>query len=285
MPSIISVDPFRCRVWKLHDRIVDSITAETCKAEIEAFVEHGQFVPALGRRLLDDPAYDIELIYGARRLFVARHLKRPLLVEVREVSDQDAFVAMHIENQLREDLSPYERGLGYAQWLRTGVFKSQAEIAEALNVSASQISRQLRLARLPAVVVNAFRDAGEISENWGLELMEALEDPRRRPATIRKARALGNNSPRLAGRHVYNKLLAPTERGRKPRKEVHDRVVLGANGTPLFRVRQQCASIALILPADKVSQRCLDRIESSVADILQLSVAQTCDTHAAGITS
>lgn len=274
MQSIISVDPFKCRLWKLHNRHADTINEETCKAEIEAFIEHGQLVPALGRRLRNDPDHEIELIYGARRLFVARHLRRPLLVEVREVSNRDAFVAMHAENQLREDLSPYERGLGYAHWLRTGVFKSQIEIAEALNVSASQVSRLLRLARLPAVVVNAFRDSGEISESWGLDLMEALDDPQRRTATIRTARALGSNNPRFAGRHVYSKLLAPVERGRKSRTAVHDKVVLGMDGAPLFRIRHQCSSVALILPAKKVPQRCLAHIESSLITILQRSAAQ-----------
>ncbi|MET0660526.1 MAG: ParB N-terminal domain-containing protein, partial [Steroidobacteraceae bacterium] len=74
MRSISAVDPFKCRVWKLHNRRQESITELTCKAEIEAFIAHGQFVPALGRPLHDDPDHEIELIYGARRLFVARHL-------------------------------------------------------------------------------------------------------------------------------------------------------------------------------------------------------------------
>lgn len=274
MRSIMPVDPFKCRVWKLHNRHEDTINEQTCKAEIEAFVEHGQFVPALGRRLRDDPDHEIELIYGARRLFVARHLKRPLLVEVREVSDRDAFVAMHMENRLREDISPYERGLGYAQWLRTGVFKSQIEIAQTLNVSASQVSRLLRLARLPAVVVDAFRNSEEISENWGLELMDALEDPKRRAATIRTARALSSDSPRLAGRNVHRKLLAPVGRGRKPKAEVHDLVVLGTSGAPLFRIRHQLKSIALILPAEKVPRSRLDRIEAALLAILKPSAAQ-----------
>lgn len=241
MRSIMSVDPFKCRVWKLHNRHEDTINEQTCKAEIEACVEHGQFVPALGRRLRDDPDHEIELIYGARRLFVARHLKRPLLVEVREVSDRDAFVAMHMENRLREDISPYERGLGYAQWLRSGVFKSQSEIAQTLNVSASQVSRLLRLARLPAVVVDAFRNSEEISENWG---------------------------------NVHRKLLAPVGRGRKPKAEVHDLVVRGTSGAPLFRIRHQLKSIALILPAEQVPRSRLDRIEAALLAILKPSAAQ-----------
>jgi ParB-like chromosome segregation protein Spo0J len=67
-------------------------------------------VPALGRPLHGDLEFDVEIIYGARRLFVARHLNMPLQVELREMSDREALVAMDIENRLRTDISPYERG-------------------------------------------------------------------------------------------------------------------------------------------------------------------------------
>lgn len=273
MRSIRAVDPFKCRVWKLHNRREETINEHTCKAEIEAFIEHGQFVPALGRPVHEDSQCEIELIYGARRLFVARHLKRPLLVEVREICDRDAFVALHVENRLREDISPYERGLGYAQWLRTGVFKSQSEIAQTLNVSAAQVSRLLRLTRLPAVVVAAFRSCDEISESGGLDLMNALEDPARRAAILRIARALGCSSPRLSGRDVHRRLLATVERGRKPRTETHDRVVLGTGGAPLFRIRQQRKAVALILPVESIPRSRLDCIEATLVAILRQAAA------------
>ena len=72
MRSVIYVNAFRCQMWALHDRLEDYVTAASCKAEIESFQKHGQLVPALGRALKGNPDYDIELIYGARRLFVAR---------------------------------------------------------------------------------------------------------------------------------------------------------------------------------------------------------------------
>src|ERR1700678_2391533 len=123
--SLRKVNPFRCRVWTLHDRIEEHITEESCRTEIDSFAVHGQVVPVLGRPVLGDPNFDVELIYGARRLFVARHLNQPLLVELCDLSDFEAIVAMDIENRQRSDISPYERGVAFATWLRTGHFASQ----------------------------------------------------------------------------------------------------------------------------------------------------------------
>jgi ParB family transcriptional regulator, chromosome partitioning protein len=178
--EIVFINPFRCRLWDLHDRIETHITEESCRAEIESISRHGQIVPALGRPLRGTPDYDVELICGARRLFVARHIKRDLAVELREISDREALILMDTENRQRTDISPYERGMSYARWLRSGHFQSQDDVARALKISAAQVSRLLKVARLPAVVVDAFADPTEIHESWGLDLMAALEDPERR---------------------------------------------------------------------------------------------------------
>lgn len=269
MQSIIHVNPFRCQMWSLHDRIETYITEETCRAEIDSFMKHGQLVPVLGRALRGDPNYDIELIYGARRLFVARHINKPLKVEVREMSDREALIAMDIENRQRTDISPYERGQSYARWLRSGHFQSQDDIARALKVSSSQVSRLLKLARLPTVVVDAFASPAEICEGWGLDLINALEDAERRQAVIRRARAIGTLVPRPSGRDVYRQLLIVPAVRAKLKPKVCAEVVKDAQGTPLFRVRQQTKSVAIVVPMSRMSTRSLEQIRMSVAEILQ----------------
>jgi ParB family chromosome partitioning protein len=268
MGSVISVSPFRCRVWKLHDRLEELINEKSCKDEIESFQEHGQLVPVMGRRVMEE-GFDVELIYGARRLFVARHINAALLVEMRDISDRDAIVAMDIENRQRKDISPYERGLSYARWLRAGYFESQDEVARALKVSASQVSRLLTLARLPSVVVDAFGCPGEICEGWGLGLAEALEQPERRKSTIQAAREIAAVSPRPHSKEVYRQLLASSVPGRKLKQASHDKVVRGKDGLPLFRIKYRRDSVALILPIEKVSAKSLESIESAIANVLQ----------------
>jgi len=269
VPEIVSLNPFRCRMWSMHDRIEGYVSEETCRAEIDSFERHGQLVPVLGRSLPNDPDHDVELIYGARRLFVARYINKPLLVELRDLSDQEAIVAMDIENRHRADISPYERGLSYARWLRAGSFQSQDAIARALQVSCSQVSRLLKLARLPTVIIGAFGSPLEIREGWGLSLMDALDDPCRREATVRKARAITASARRPSAREIYAALLAASAPGRAPRLRTRDTVIKDSNGTPLFRLKHQQCSVALVLPRDKMSLECLESVCGAVAQVLQ----------------
>jgi ParB family chromosome partitioning protein len=256
-------------VWHLHDRLEEDINDDTCRAEIESFRKHGQLIPAIGRRTAVSDDYDIELICGARRLFVARHIKQPLLVELHDFTDREALVAMDLENRQRKDISPYERGLSFARWLSSGHFESQDDIVRALRISASQVSRLLKFARLPAVVVDAFDSPASICEIWGLQLATALENPDFRQAIVSVARSIvAGGEPRPPAAEVYRRLLAAMS-GRKPRKLSRDKIVKSVDGSPLFRVRQQSLAIALLLPMDRVSATQLASIEAAVAAILQ----------------
>jgi ParB family chromosome partitioning protein len=253
----------------LNPRLEFNVTEESCRKEIESFARYGQLVPVLGRALKSDPDHDVELIYGTRRLFVARHLNQPILVELRDMSDQAAIVAMDVENRHRADISPYERGLSYARWIRSGCFQSQDELARALKVSSSQVCRLLKLARLPSVLINAFKVPSEICEGWGLDLIEALDNPAMREPLLQKARLIASVSPRPDAREVYRQLLAAAVPGRKLKKKAHDDVIKDNRGAPLFRVRHQTSAVTLILPVAKLSARALERICSSTAAILQ----------------
>jgi ParB family chromosome partitioning protein len=269
MPHIVSVNPFRCRMWDLHDRPEQFIVEDTCRAEISSFEKHGQLIAALGRPVRGDPDYDIELICGARRLFVARHLNVQLLVEVREMTDRAAVIAMDIENRQRLDVSPYERGLSFARFLRAGHFESQEDLARALKISQSQVSRLLTLAHLPSVVVSAFTNPLEIREGWGPDLAAALRDAKKREAIIARARTLASASPRHSAVEIYQQLVAASVPGRKVRARSHDEVVTDVDGTPLFRIRSQEKAIAVLLPRDRMSQERLNAVRDAVRDALR----------------
>lgn len=279
MQSIVMVNPFRCRVWSLHDRLEGEITEETCRTEIESFSKHGQLIPVLGRPVPNDSSYEVELICGARRLFAARHINIPLKVELRELSDHDALIAMDIENRQRVDVSPYERGISYAHWLREGHFKSQDDISRALRISASKVSRLLKVSRLPSVIVNAFRTPLEIREEWALDLVDALEDTGRRGLTIQRARSIADSRARPPARDVYQQLLLAPAKGRKRRVKPHDEVVKSQNGVPLFRIRRQTNTIAVLLPLDRISEPALSEIRKVIADILESIGSERSDTR------
>lgn len=269
MKNLLQLNPFRCRMWSLHDRLENHITRDNCKEEIESFKRHGQTVPVLGRTLLEDSDYDTELIFGARRLFVARLLNVPLLVDLQQITDKEAIVAMDIENRQRVQISPYERGVSYARMLRKGLFASQEDLSCALQVSASQVSRLLKVAKLPAVVVAAFPSPVEICESWGLDILEVLEDPSRRPAALRRARAIAHQAHGLRPVEVYQQLISRSGARRPINMRPRDRVVKCADGRPLFRIRYQSNSIALLLPTERTTARTLTGIRKVLTDILQ----------------
>ena len=273
--EVMAVNPFRCRLWALHDRLEETINEETCKSEIESFLKFGQVVPALGRPLPRHSGYDVEIICGARRLFVARHLNKELLVEVRELSDHDAIVAMDIENHERREISAYELGLCYKAWLRDGVFASQEEIARRLRRSPSQICRYLKVAQLPAVIVGAFSTPLEICERWGIELADSWADPARRGAVARVARELTAQYPRLAAEEVYRRLVGSSAKGRKVRRQFHDEVVKDERGVPLFRIAMRRRWMCFLVPTEVVSAEVAGEIRSKLREVLQSSKASS----------
>lgn len=269
MAEIVSANPFRCRVWDMHDRHDHMIDESTCRIEIRSFSDHGQLIAALGRPLRGDPDHDIELICGARRLFIARHLNIPLRVDLQEMTDRAAVIAMDIENRQRRDVSPYERGMCFARILRGGYFDSQEDLARSLKISQSQVSRLLALARLPAAVISAFSNPMDIRECWGLDLVGILQDASKREATIARARILGSTSPKPSAVDVYQQLISISVAGRRVRTRSHDEVVTDVDGTPLFRIRPQDKTIAVLLPRAQISEGTLDAVREAVRGVLQ----------------
>jgi ParB family chromosome partitioning protein len=266
MPTI-AINPLRCRVWNMHSRLDENLTEESCRSQIASFEKHGQLIPVLGRKLRGNSGYDVELIYGARRLFVARHLNVPLIVELRDISDRDGIIAMDLENRLRQDVSAYERGVSYDRWLREGYFESQDEIARSLQVSPAQVSRLLKLARLPAAVLEAFGNATEICEVWGAELAGLLNDPETERRVLQAARIIAAISPRPPCSEIYKQLRTAAKID--PTSKNADRIVKDERGEELFRVKHQRDAIVISVSMDLLSRQSLEQIEEAIVEAME----------------
>jgi ParB/RepB/Spo0J family partition protein len=277
--SWMVADPFRCRVWNLSDRIEDYVTADSCRAEIASFERNGQLVPVVGRLLQGDPDFDIEIVCGTRRLFVARHLGIPIRVEVRELTDRQAAVAIEAENSLRKQTSPYERGLWLAKLLRNGIYRSRDEMARDLGITPTQVSRLLKFAELPAIIIGAFPSPHDILESWGVELHKAWRDERRRLLTER-CRSLGTTTPRPAAATVYQTLVAARRLGRRPRTPATRRVVKSPDGLTLLRFERQLTEIVLRIPNALVNPTIEAELTEMVAAVLTRRAATTAESRA-----
>lgn len=267
------VSPFRCRVWTQHSRPEEQLTDVACKSLRESIEKNGQHQPTLGRPVSDDPDCDIEIICGARRHAVARALGRDLLIEVRHMTDADAYVAMYEENLLREGDSPYVRGRILLRALRSGTYSSQESLGRAFNLSHSSVSRLLTLAQLPTVIVSAFRSPDEIRESWGVELFKLFSQDRKRDEVTARARTVAAKPQRPSAREVYETLITPFGGRRRNNRPYRNMPILGTTNAILFHEQDQLEKVMYIIPKSFLSPNCRDAIKQSIVHILEEGLA------------
>lgn len=198
------IDPARCRIWERHNRDYAALSEQRCEDLIESVLAQGkQEVPAIVRRVTGDPAHDFEVICGARRhwtvswLRANNHPEVRYLVEIRDLTDEQAFRISDLENRAREDLSDMERARDYLQALGLYYGGKQKDMAKRLNQSEAWLSRYLDLARLPDELVSAFPDPFELKISHITALKPLLKPEESRSlvlaeaARIREARESG----------------------------------------------------------------------------------------------
>lgn len=176
------VDPATCVMWERHNRAYELLTEANCRELIDSIRAQGQQeFPAIVRRRSGEGA-DYEVICGARRHFAISWLRANnypqfrYLVEVRDLTDEEAFRLADIENRDRADLSDYERARDYARALDLYYGGKQKAMAARLEVSEAWLSRYLYLARLPEVVVRAWPQITDLKELHARILRPLLSD-------------------------------------------------------------------------------------------------------------
>jgi len=267
--AIEQVEPAKCTLWQFHERFGDELSSQSCGELIASIQRHGQRHPALGRRLAQAPRAKIELIYGGRRLFAATHLGVKLLVDVREIDDREAIVEMEIENRLRTDISPYERGMSYRRWLNARLFASQAELAKELGVSEAQVSRLLRYADLPAAVVGAFDAVQSIREEWAVALAKICQDTTRRQGILRRAREVSQGERHYSPQVVFRRLISATHLVGREAPRTRDEIVKAPSGQPMYRVAIRAKAIHFIVPRDRLSDYLVHELKRQLTSTLE----------------
>lgn len=198
------VDPAQCRMWSHHNRRYDLLNEQRCADLIESFKAMGkQQFPAIVRRVEGEGDALYEVICGARRHWTATYLGWKLLVEVRDMDDEEAFRIADIENRSRTDISDYERAVDYKNALQL-YYTSQKQMAERLEVSVTWLSRFLAMADMPKEVVEAYRDVTEIRERQYREIAKWLKDRKTKDKVLAKAKTLHGKD--LDGKQVWAEL-------------------------------------------------------------------------------
>jgi ParB family transcriptional regulator, chromosome partitioning protein len=156
------VEPSQCKIWDRHNRNFELLNEIRCKDLIDQFKETGkQEFPGIVRLIEGGGEIKYEIICGARRYWTSKYLGWKYFVEIRVLSDEEAFRLSDIENRAREDISDYERALDYKNALGH-YYQNQVQMASRLEVSTSWLSRYLDITDLPEEIVKAYRDITEI---------------------------------------------------------------------------------------------------------------------------
>ena len=267
------VDPGRCRMWANHNREYAGLSVERCHDLIESLKAQGkQEMAAIVRRVRDDPAYDFEVVCGARRHWSISWLRRNnypefrFLIEVRELSDEEAFRLGDLENRARDDITDLERSRDYLKALPLHYGGRQDVMAERLRVSTSWLSRYLDLARLPEELVQAFASPHDLRIRHIVSLKPLLKPEHKRDLVLAAAASLaarrrGGESVPSAAPEVIRCLEAaskPPAMSGAPKKsgKPQSEVIMSGAGMPIITIeRRDRRTVTLKLAHGKGASR------------------------------
>ena len=251
------VDPARCRIWEHHNRDYQALSEQRCADLIESIKgKPSQEVPAIVRRVSGVTGIDFEIIAGARRHWAVSWLREHnypevrYFIEIRELTDEQAFRLSDLENRAREDLSDLERARDYLKALGLYYGGRQKDMAQRMGVSESWLSRYLDLARLPQDIFGAFADPFELKISHIGQLKPILKGDSTRAQVLARAREIrqqrdaGESAP-AAAPEVIRALLkaaeveaAPKKSGmaHAPKKSGTGEIIRNAAGAAILRI-------------------------------------------------
>jgi ParB/RepB/Spo0J family partition protein len=197
---VVSVDPKRCKMWEFADRDPQGLNEEECKDLLDTMSPpNKQLIPALGRKLNDDPDYDYELIYGNRRRWVCDYYNINLEVKLTDDDDHACLKHMHDENAPRKDISAMERARSFYRQLNavgkdgeylfaTDGKPSSNQLAKHLTESRATIQRAISAAPLWDMksACEVLGDVRNLSIPMAIKLVKANQDEPKRFETAVK---------------------------------------------------------------------------------------------------
>lgn len=148
----------------------------------ESVKQKGVVVPILVRPIKDAKT-KYQIVYGERRWRVSCDIakknggvkKATIPAIVKNLSDDDAFDLMTIENLQREDLTPLEEAKTFMNYLNKRGAESLPDLAERIGINPSYIRRRTAVLSLPEEILAAW-EGGKIAFGH-LEQLVRVDDP------------------------------------------------------------------------------------------------------------
>ena len=128
---------------------------------VESIIQKGIIEPIIVRSKSGKNT-DYEVVAGDRRLKAAclvsknKNVQSKIPAIIRELSDEEAFDFMIIENLQREDLTPFEEAQSFKQYFEKKGKGSIPELAARIGKSAGYIRRKIAVLSLPENILKAW---------------------------------------------------------------------------------------------------------------------------------
>ena len=156
---IHEIDPKLIHRWVGKDRPENELG--NIEDLAKGFKQVGQQVPCILRphsRLNGE----YELIVGECRWRAAKLAGMTLKSIVQNIDDRMAALIQSIENEKRNDLSDFAKGMSYSKKIQDGIL-NQKDLTDILGISRQQVSRLLSFRKIPTELFEAIGDFRKVS--------------------------------------------------------------------------------------------------------------------------
>lgn len=209
-----------------------------------------------------------EIVFGHRRHRACLLAGLPVLALIdNNITTKDLFIEMDRENRQRSDLRPFELGDMYRRALDKGLFPTATKLFLATGANQGNSSLALKLARMPAQLLDAFPSPLDIQFRWIAPLSAALETS---PETVLEAAsqiALQRSSgKKIDAKTTQERLLASVKKGWAKKKESQVRTICAA-GAVAATVKNSAGAYQFKFEKNALSR---DKAEKLVAFVQSL---------------
>jgi len=170
---IVDLDPRLIDASFVADRLSDD--GEEFQELLQAIRESGQTTPILVRPSSTDPKRYM-VVFGHRRLKVARELGVPVKAIVKQLDDTTSAIAQGQENAARSNLSFIERAYFAQNLIASGMTKET--VRSSLAIDEAMLSKMLAVVEaVPASVIAALGASKKIGRDRWLSLRQLVLAP------------------------------------------------------------------------------------------------------------
>lgn len=211
--TVVDIEPGLIDQSFVRDRLEEDL--QDYQDLMNAIRDHGQESPillrphpkAIGRYMV---------VFGHRRLKIAKALGRKVRAVIREMDDQAHVVAQGQENSARANLSFIEKAMFAGTLSRLNYDGDHQTVMAALSIDRATLSKMLSVVSIPDVILEAVGPARGVGRDRWYELKLLIEKPSERARALAYVADPGFLEANSSDER-FNRLLSHLKAGKRSR--------------------------------------------------------------------